>query len=155
EHFFKKYSVQYNKPYNAVSPETMRLLMEYEWPGNVRELENLVKRAVVLGSEVPVRQELARGIALAEQRAAARLPVSSRPNEPAGTRAPDFLAATAPAAIARAACDAGHYSLKDISRTAAREAEREVIQKMLQRTHWNRKETAAILGISYKALLYK
>jgi DNA-binding NtrC family response regulator len=45
--------------------------------------------------------------------------------------------------------------LKDISRTAAREAERELIFKMLQRTRWNRKETAEVLGISYKALLYK
>jgi len=26
---------------------------------------------------------------------------------------------------------------------------------MLQQTHWNRKETAEILNISYKALLYK
>ena len=51
--------------------------------------------------------------------------------------------------------EAGSYSLKDISRTAAREAERELILKMLQQTRWNRKETAAMLGISYKALLYK
>ena len=47
------------------------------------------------------------------------------------------------------------YSLKDVSRTAAREAERALILKMLQQTRWNRKETAEILGISYKALLYK
>src|SRR5438105_4579347 len=60
-----------------------------------------------------------------------------------------------PAAIAAAAAEAGNYSLKDISRTAAREAERELIFKMLQQTRWNRKETAEILGISYKALLYK
>ena len=39
--------------------------------------------------------------------------------------------------------------------TAARGAERELILRMLQRTRWNRKETAGILGISYKALLYK
>ena len=32
---------------------------------------------------------------------------------------------------------------------------RELILKMLQQTRWNRKETAEILGISYKALLYK
>jgi len=32
---------------------------------------------------------------------------------------------------------------------------RELIFKMLQQTRWNRKETAEILGISYKALLYK
>ena len=60
-----------------------------------------------------------------------------------------------PTAIACAAAEAGNYSLKDISRTAAREAERELIFKMLQQTRWNRKEAAEILGISYKALLYK
>ena len=48
-----------------------------------------------------------------------------------------------------------HYSLKDISRQAAREAERDLILRMLQQTRWNRKETAEMLGISYKALLYK
>jgi two-component system response regulator AtoC len=50
---------------------------------------------------------------------------------------------------------AGSVSLKDISRGAAREAERELILRMLTKTRWNRKEAAEILGISYKALLYK
>jgi len=54
-----------------------------------------------------------------------------------------------------AAAEAGNYSLKDVSREAARQAERELIGRMLQQTRWNRKETAEILGISYKALLYK
>ena len=58
------------------------------------------------------------------------------------------------AAVA-ATVGAGNVSLKDIARTAAREAERELILRMLTRTHWNRKEAAEILGISYKALLYK
>ena len=51
----------------------------------------------------------------------------------------------------------GHpsYPSRDIARTAAREAERELILRMLNRTRWNRKEAAEILGISYKALLYK
>ena len=48
-----------------------------------------------------------------------------------------------------------NVSLKDISRTAAREAERELILRMLTKTRWNRKEAAENLGISYKALLYK
>jgi two-component system, NtrC family, response regulator AtoC len=46
-------------------------------------------------------------------------------------------------------------SLKDIARHAAREAERELISRTLQQTRWNRREAAEILGISYKALLYK
>jgi two-component system response regulator AtoC len=45
--------------------------------------------------------------------------------------------------------------LKLIGRSAARAAERELILRMLHRTRWNRKEAAEILGISYKALLYK
>ena len=56
---------------------------------------------------------------------------------------------------ATAAIASGNYSLKDIARTAARQAERELILRMLTRTRWNRKEAAEILGISYKALLYK
>ena len=46
-------------------------------------------------------------------------------------------------------------SLKLIGRNAARAAERELMLRMLNRTRWNRKEAAEILGISYKALLYK
>ena len=48
-----------------------------------------------------------------------------------------------------------NYSLKDVSRSAARGAERDLISRMLQQTRWNRKEAADMLGISYKALLYK
>jgi DNA-binding NtrC family response regulator len=60
-----------------------------------------------------------------------------------------------PTEIASAAAEAGDYSLKDVSRRAAREAERELIFRALERTHWNRKAAAEILRISYKALLYK
>ena len=55
-YFLKKYAVRYNKPGVDVSPETMGLLADYDWPGNIRELENLIKRAVVLGTEAPLRQ---------------------------------------------------------------------------------------------------
>jgi DNA-binding NtrC family response regulator len=62
---------------------------------------------------------------------------------------------TAVAEAVSGAAAAGSVSLKDIARTAARGAERELILRMLTRTRWNRKEAAEILGISYKALLYK
>jgi two-component system response regulator AtoC len=152
EYFLKKYSVHYNKPYSEIGAETMRQFMEHDWPGNVRELENLIKRAVVLGGETAIRKEITQAVALASQRVAslARAPAAAAPVAAALPPPPPT-----PAAIAAAAVEAGNYSLKDISRTAAREAERELILKMLQQTRWNRKETAEILGISYKALLYK
>jgi len=66
--------------------------------------------------------------------------------------APAAPAAAAPVAAAPAPLCG---SLKDIGRTAARGAERELIYRTLQQTRWNRREAAEILGISYKALLYK
>jgi two-component system response regulator AtoC len=151
EYFLKKYSVHYNKPFSELSQETMRLFMDHDWPGNVRELENLIKRAVVLGMEAPIRKEISQGIAMA----AHRLALVTAPARVTAMPKPVAVLPPTPAAIAAAAADAGNYSLKDISRTAAREAERELILKMLQQTRWNRKQTAEILGISYKALLYK
>ena len=47
------------------------------------------------------------------------------------------------------------FSLKVAARAAARRAERDLISKALERTHWNRKRAARELQISYKSLLYK
>ena len=49
----------------------------------------------------------------------------------------------------------GPIALKTITRQATRELERKVILKVLQHHHWNRKQSARTLGISYRALLYK
>jgi len=46
-------------------------------------------------------------------------------------------------------------SLKAVAREASRLAERDLILKALEKTHWNRKQAAKQLQISYKALLYK
>ena len=46
-------------------------------------------------------------------------------------------------------------SLKQASRAASREAEKELILRVLDRTRWNRRRAAQELQISYKALLYK
>jgi two-component system response regulator AtoC len=49
----------------------------------------------------------------------------------------------------------GPISLKKLTRQAVRELERKVILKVLQNCHWNRKQAARALSISYRALLYK
>ena len=133
----------------------MSLLIEYDWPGNVRELENMIKRTVVLGTETAMRKELMHGLATAAHRiATAETLPSVRPRAiGTGTAGPGPSVATV-ANVAPAPPPENH-SLKDVSRTAARGAERDLIARMLQQTRWNRKETADILGISYKALLYK
>ena len=47
------------------------------------------------------------------------------------------------------------FCLKELGKKAAETAEKEVIQNVLLETHWNRKEAARVLRVSYKALLYK
>jgi two-component system response regulator AtoC len=179
DHFLKKYSVQYNKPTSGITGELAGEFLAYEWPGNVRQLENMIKRMIVLGSEAPILKELQSpaspipfrsASASSAQRPAAVPPQQVGPPPPAVAAPLPFVpqAAAAPAmagasvdpaaaAISAAVASAtnGSVSLKDIARTAAREAERELILRMLTRTRWNRKEAAEILGISYKALLYK
>ena len=46
-------------------------------------------------------------------------------------------------------------SLKEAAKAASREAEKELILRVLTRTRWNRRRAAEELQISYKALLYK
>jgi two-component system, NtrC family, response regulator AtoC len=182
DHFLKKYSVQYNKPFSAVSAELASAFMHYDWPGNVRQLENLIKRLIVLGTEAPILKDLHSPVAPMPFRVHSS-PASSTsrswamPPQPVVPPPPAVAASSfmpsmtpAPAAVSAAArvdpataavnaavatATSGNVSLKDIARTAAREAERELILRMLTRTRWNRKEAAEILGISYKALLYK
>jgi two-component system response regulator AtoC len=49
----------------------------------------------------------------------------------------------------------GPVSLKKLTKQAVHELEKKIILKVLQNHHWNRKQTARTLGISYRALLYK
>ena len=48
-HFIERFSDP-DRPIKGVSEEAMTRLMSYDWPGNVRELENVIERAVALGS---------------------------------------------------------------------------------------------------------
>lgn len=45
-HFIKKYAQENVRI--RLTPEALKLLVQYPWPGNVRELENVMERAVIL-----------------------------------------------------------------------------------------------------------
>jgi two-component system, NtrC family, response regulator AtoC len=49
----------------------------------------------------------------------------------------------------------GNIPLKHIAQQVTRKMERDVILKVLQANHWNRRKAAEVLKISYRALLYK
>lgn len=127
KHFMSQLSEQYARPPLPFSSELMQACMDHSWPGNLRELGNFVKRYLVLGDEKLAAHEL-------------------QPKKDGSG----------------AQFEAGNHSstdaiggLKGVARGAKDEAEAEAISRALDETNWNRKQAAALLQISYKALLYK
>jgi two-component system response regulator PilR (NtrC family) len=49
-HFIEKIAAAQRKPIQGVAPEAMAVLERHHWPGNIRQLENVIERAIVLGS---------------------------------------------------------------------------------------------------------
>jgi DNA-binding NtrC family response regulator len=57
-HFLKFYGEENGTDDRSLSPEAMRIIMDYEWPGNVRELENAMERGVVLSTSRTIGPDL-------------------------------------------------------------------------------------------------
>jgi two-component system response regulator AtoC len=125
-HFLEKYSEQFQKGAPQPSKHLMEAALRYTWPGNLRELENFVKRYVILEDDEGSLRELL-------EMAAARQRTSPREEAPTPKE----------------------QGLKALVRGLKDEAEMEAIADALEKTHWCRKDAARMLGISYKALLYK
>src|SRR5260370_15472060 len=104
----------------------MDAALNYPWSGNLRELENFVKRYVILEDDEGSLRELV-------EMSSTRHRTSPR-EEPAPPK---------------------ELGLKALVRSLKDEAEMEAISDALEKTLWCRKDAAKILGISYKALLYK
>ena len=131
KHFMSRMSESYARSPLPLSPPLMEACLRHSWPGNLRELSNFIKRYLVLGDETLAASEL-----------------QPRPDGGRGMHA-DVADRTA---FAGAESPGG---LKSLSRNAKDEAEAEAIARALEETNWNRKQAAALLQISYKALLYK
>jgi len=137
ELFLDRYTRQYLRPRTVITPATMELFHAYAWPGNVRELDNTVKRVVVLETQDWLVQEL---------KGPHTTPRSSPP-PPSAMSADEVRTVPAPA-------DDG-LSLTAIARAAALQAERGVLKQVLDRVHWNRREAARVLKVSYRTLRRK
>lgn len=49
--YLKQFSLQYQKPVPALSPEVVLALTNYAWPGNIQELKNVIERCIILNDE--------------------------------------------------------------------------------------------------------
>jgi DNA-binding NtrC family response regulator len=77
--FFVKNFVTDFSAVKDISKEALICLQNYHWPGNIRELENVIRRAIALGTQEFIQPEdLPPGIVLSPDEPAL---VSSRPAE--------------------------------------------------------------------------
>lgn len=114
-----------------ITPALMDALMSYQWPGNVRELENFMRKHLILRNPEML---------IAELRARTE------------TRSRAFSLASHPVSMpVNGARQASLAKVEEVQR----QLEIEAIMNALNKTRWNRKQAATLLGIDYKALLYK
>jgi DNA-binding NtrC family response regulator len=130
ETFLHRYAAEYEKPVPRPSARLEAALESYDYPGNVRELENLIKRLVVLENEESILCDLEAGRR--------------------GRRGGELEAL-----LSEVEATAGQVPLREVGRRVALQVERETIGIALDRTQWNRKQAAKLLGVSYKTLLQK
>jgi two-component system, NtrC family, response regulator HydG len=123
--FLAETRMELKRPVRGFSEEAMRRLETHRWPGNVRELRNVVRRAVLLSSDLITPQALG---ALAD-------------GGPTGTEAP--------------AAGGPRRSLREVGEQAAALAERQAIRDALDAAKGNKTEAARLLQTDYKTLHVK
>jgi len=162
DYFLNRYCQMYNREALKVSPRLMEMFLNYTWQGNVRELENNVKRLIILGNEAQLIAEFQRKRENGQYGAIPDDGPAGEPGPGPRTRATARGSSRASAVSEGdngpdrdTAMSAGKGTLKEVAKIAQRNAEKELIEKVLGQTRWNRRKAAQILDISYKALLYK
>lgn len=137
ENLMRQLALDWGSPARPFPANVIQACQEHSWPGNIRELESFVKRYLVLG-----RVELS-----ADADGNLR-PAWSETHSAVHESAPDHFSDLE-------ADSAGPTSLKSLIRNIRSEAEQKAIRTALEKTSWNRKTAAHLLGVSYRTLLYK
>jgi two-component system, NtrC family, response regulator AtoC len=135
-HFMNRMARHYRLPARPFSDVLLRACEEHSWPGNLRELEIFVQRYLVMGDELSALSGL-------------RTKSGFLANSGIGMQ-------SAPPATTGENWHLDDSSgLKTLVRSIKGETEKGAISNTLEKTRWNRKEAARLLGISYRGLLYK
>jgi DNA-binding NtrC family response regulator len=124
--FLPEASMELGRPCRKISEAAAQVLLRYHWPGNVRELRNVIRRAILLASDVIEPAHLS------------VIPVDSPPT-----------------AALREELALGSCSLKETADAAAAHAEQHAIRRVLQATSGNKSEAARLLRTDYKTLHVK
>ena len=133
----------YGLPTREFSPASLAACQNYSWPGNLKELEAFVKRYLVAGDK---------------QLSLNGLEPSNGGNGGNGSAPHGQVFNPVPSPRVPEEVEAGASipkSLKSLIQSVKWETERNAIAVALEKTGWNRKAAARLLGVSYRTMLYK
>lgn len=130
DQFLDESNERLEKSVKGFSPEVWEIFLGYDWPGNLRELRNIIKRAVLLSSGSHVEKEAL----------------------PTDLYEPSFLGTRG--SINPISRPSDLPSPKDYKSQWV-EQEKELIQKVLMDTKFNKSKTARILNMDRKTLYSK
>jgi two-component system response regulator AtoC len=133
-YYLDLYQTQYKRSVGSLSPGLFQAFLKYPWPGNIRELENTIKGLVLFNNEETTLKKL---------------------SVQASEATPDDPSDLSPPVSSWGFPDTDPFNLKEATKRAVKQAEKEIIFSTLTKTNWNRKLSSKLLQVSYKALLYK
>jgi DNA-binding NtrC family response regulator len=127
-YFLNKIVVDIHREMPIISSDTMKYLMEYSYPGNIRELKNIIERMIILSTDRVIGVE--------------DLPLEIKMKS--DTLENKTIIGLGPL---KEILEKELYNLADV--------EKVVIATALQKTRWNKQETAKLLGIGRTTLYEK
>lgn len=127
DHFVQLHARRYNRGETQLSESARAAIASYHWPGNVRELSNVVERAILLkkGEKAIDAEDLGLG----------PTPVKSK--------------------LSAAATDGDLLTIDLSGGLVLEDLERDIIERVLIQTGWNRTKAAQLLGLSRETLRYR
>jgi two-component system response regulator AtoC len=150
-HFMHHLAKHYGLPARTFSPSVLDACRAYSWPGNLRELEEFVKRYLMVGDK-----ELIFATTTSAHKPSNGNSGNGKPGNGKPGNGHAFGASEANGDAADANENGDRSSdLKSLMQSVRFEAERNAIATALEKTGWNRKAAARLLGVSYRTLLYK
>ena len=126
-----KLAKYYGLPPRDFTSTTLQACQSHSWAGNLKELDTFVKRYLIAGDEGPSGS-------LEASECAQELPFIGEHAE-----------------VVAGKNNSSPQSLKSMIQNVRWETERSAIAAALEKTGWNRKAAARLLGVSYRTILYK
>ena len=148
----------------SLGPDVLDALKAYSFPGNVRELENVLERALAFANDGVIQVgdlSLKAARPVEGGRRAPEAPVMAPAPAPSASSVAGAGPVPAPGAVPAATAPSpspvgsGPAQLPSNLPEYLEQVERDIIQRALQQTQFNRTQAASLLGISVRQLRYQ